>query len=151
MTDKPAPEPQAVDHDVMTTTSEQRAVREGYEAEIAALKAALAVAENHIEELQEKCYPDTHCACSYDNAGDVCMKHSPTVHRLRAENERLKAEVERLMRISKTALFDLAEVEEKIDAEITALNAEVERLTKIIQDLEDPHQAALDAARKEKP
>jgi len=38
-----------------------------------------------------------------------------------------------------------------IKTENLRLHAEVARLTQIIQDLEDPHQAALDAARKGKP
>ena len=54
-----------------------------------------------------------------------------------AENERLKAEI--LKRDEEAGYQDVVEMQ---------LRAEVERLTQIIHDLEDPHQAALEAARK---
>jgi hypothetical protein len=60
------------------------------EKQIAELREANARQEAHIEELQNK-VADDDCACSYDNAGDVCMGHSPTVKTLR---EALKASME---------------------------------------------------------
>ena len=53
------------------------------------LRAEVARLQRHVEELQEK-VTRTDCACSYDIPGDVCMTHSPTVERLRVENEQLR-------------------------------------------------------------
>ena len=57
---------------------------------------AEAVAQN--EALLEKLdalAPTGTCACSYDASGDVCMRHSPEVMRLRAELAECKRDAER--------------------------------------------------------
>lgn len=45
-------------------------------------------AVQHVEELQDKLLSfgvNGGCCCSYDNPGDICMVHSPTVRHLEAE------------------------------------------------------------------
>ena len=69
------------------------------DALLAILLPELGRLEQHVEELQDKLLShDDHggCGCSFDDAGDVCMPHSPTVKRLTAERDEARAEAARL-------------------------------------------------------
>ncbi len=57
------------------------------------LEQQLSDLRKHNEELLEKISLDD-CACSYDEAGDVCSLHSPVVAALRADIEHLQFAVD---------------------------------------------------------
>lgn len=61
---------------------------------IASLAEQVEELRNHVEVLQAKIDPDEHCVCGYDAGTAVCLRHSPIVHRLRAENEKMREALE---------------------------------------------------------
>jgi hypothetical protein len=74
-----------------TAQREAAAYRARWESTVLEAKRQHAEADRlrqHVEELQEKLlsFDDNgKCCCSFDGPGDVCLVHSPTVERLRAE------------------------------------------------------------------
>ena len=81
--------------DAMHPPSCSLAIRDAVE-ELKWLRAEIERQARHIEEPREKIDAEKSCACSYDAPGDVCAAHSPALMQERAENERLRAEIERL-------------------------------------------------------
>lgn len=85
---------------------------------------------NHVKILQEKIDPDEHCACGYDAGTDVCLHHSPIVHRLTAENEKLTMERDALLQ----GVRDADAIKEAI---VTRLRAENETLREALEPSEE--------------
>lgn len=50
--------------------------------------------QKHVEALQEKQVAET-CACSHDQATDVCLGHSPALKKCEHQRDRLEAELEK--------------------------------------------------------
>ena len=57
------------------------------------LRAELDKAQRHIEMLQVKLDAEKSCACAYDDPNEVCLPHSPLLEKARAENERLREQL----------------------------------------------------------
>jgi hypothetical protein len=67
---------------------EARAERHRYRSAWQSARRRAGKSGQHVEELQDKLLTfgvNGGCCCSYDNPGDICMVHSPTVQRLEAE------------------------------------------------------------------